>query len=130
MRSFVRAVIRDNNSNPLFVFQKQGIWNLVGGKVEEGEDVLTALHREVLEEVGVEVLKSRKLCTLQCVFNNEDWEGHYYEVDAYNGEPLNNEPDKLLIVGFVANHFVASLADSYTLLALQMETDNGTKQTT
>ena len=32
-----------------------GMWDTIGGFVEEEEDVLEALHREVLEETGLEV---------------------------------------------------------------------------
>ena len=30
-----------------------GRWNGVGGKVEPGEDIHTAMHREAAEEIGV-----------------------------------------------------------------------------
>jgi ADP-ribose pyrophosphatase YjhB (NUDIX family) len=32
-------------------------WGLVGGKVDEGEDEITALNREIEEEVGVKLFK-------------------------------------------------------------------------
>lgn len=32
-----------------------GMWEFVGGKVDEGEDELQALHRECREEIGVEL---------------------------------------------------------------------------
>ena len=32
-----------------------GMWDTIGGFLEEDEDALTALHREVLEETGLEV---------------------------------------------------------------------------
>jgi 8-oxo-dGTP diphosphatase len=33
-----------------------GYWIMPGGKIEHGEPILSALHREVAEEVGIEVL--------------------------------------------------------------------------
>ena len=33
----------------------EGLWTIPGGGVEEGEDVITALKREILEEVGLNI---------------------------------------------------------------------------
>jgi 8-oxo-dGTP diphosphatase len=38
-----------------------GGWELPGGKVEPGEDELAAVHREVVEELGVEVALGERL---------------------------------------------------------------------
>lgn len=33
----------------------EGLWTIPGGGVEEGEDVITALKREITEEVGLDI---------------------------------------------------------------------------
>lgn len=38
-----------------------GIWEFVGGKLEFGEDLISGLKREVLEETGLEVVVDKLL---------------------------------------------------------------------
>ena len=60
-RLAVKAVILDNQQRCLLLRRSAinrhfvGCWEWPGGKVDEGEDFATALHREVREETSLEV---------------------------------------------------------------------------
>lgn len=60
-RQIVRAVVFDNDKNFYFVranrdddFGASTLIETSGGGVEEGEDLLEAIHRELKEELGIE----------------------------------------------------------------------------
>ena len=60
-RLAVKAVILDEHNRCLLLRRSSanknfaGYWEWPGGKVDEGEDFATALHREALEETGLGV---------------------------------------------------------------------------
>ncbi|GLJ59920.1 NUDIX hydrolase [Microbacterium barkeri] len=51
----VTAVIRDDDRFLLARHRHSGLWSLIGGGVEPGEEPAAALLREVLEETGARV---------------------------------------------------------------------------
>ncbi len=51
----VGCLIRNDAGDLLLVRHHRRGWEIPQGRVEEGEDLLTALHREVLEEAGVRI---------------------------------------------------------------------------
>lgn len=73
-----------------------GKWNGFGGKLKEGEDVRTAMVREVREEAGVDILPDDLIeaGTLEFHFaNNPDWDNFCYLFTAKSwiGEPSESE---------------------------------------
>ncbi len=51
----VAGLVTDSLGRVLMVLSPRRDWEFPGGQVEEGEDLVTALEREILEETGVRV---------------------------------------------------------------------------
>jgi 8-oxo-dGTP diphosphatase len=69
----VAALVRNRAGKVLLMRHPQRGWEFPGGQVEPGEDLITALKREVKEETGVTISVGR----LVCVNSNVKPEGRF-----------------------------------------------------
>lgn len=74
----------------------EGKWNGFGGKVQEGESVEQAAHRELQEEVGIiaSSLEHVGILTFEYPANPEPMEVHLFRVTDFAGEPIETEEMK------------------------------------
>lgn len=70
-----------------------GKWNGFGGKVKDGEDIIEAAKREVLEETGVPVENLEPSGKLEFNFegNPDTIEVNLFRAMDFNGEPVESE---------------------------------------
>jgi ADP-ribose pyrophosphatase YjhB (NUDIX family) len=63
----VGALITDEEGRLLVTVRKgepaKGTWDLPGGFVDEGESVEEAVHREIKEELGLDIVSAHYLCS-------------------------------------------------------------------
>ena len=62
----------------------KGYWCPVTGHIEEGETQEEAVQREVLEEVGMEVIADRKVC--QIPTHDDEYTLHFWTTRIISGE--------------------------------------------
>lgn len=111
----VTAVIRDGDRFLLARHRHSGLWSLIGGGVEPGEEPADALLREVLEETGAHV-RIRGIVgvyggrPMMVTYPNGDQVG--YVTTAYDCELLSEatpDLDELLELGWFDREAIATL---------------------
>lgn len=69
--------------------EQYGKYNGLGGKLHQGEDIVTGLKREVFEESGLIIKNPRLAGTINWPGfgkSGEDWFGFIFLIDDYEGE--------------------------------------------
>ncbi|QOL25893.1 8-oxo-dGTP diphosphatase MutT [Thalassotalea sp. LPB0316] len=68
-----------------------GKWEFPGGKVEAGESVYQALHRELEEEIAIDVLSCIPLVTIEHDYGDKQVKLEVFIVDNFANEPQAQE---------------------------------------
>lgn len=68
-----------------------GKWEFPGGKVDKGETVAEALHRELQEEIGIDTLSCTPLITISHDYSDKKVSLEVFLVDQYLNEPTAQE---------------------------------------
>jgi 8-oxo-dGTP diphosphatase len=74
-----------------------GALNLPSGKLDPGEDVVTAVIREAREEIGISLARTAVRAVHVMHHRNPEGEtriGWFFTADHWDGEPYNAEPQK------------------------------------
>lgn len=62
-----------------------GYWEFPGGKIEEGESAISALKREIIEELGVQIKKLEPFETLQYIYPHANVKIYFFVVTHWSG---------------------------------------------
>jgi len=72
-----------------------GKWEFPGGKVEAGEDTITALTRELSEEVAIEVSKAQPMMLLEHDYGDKFVRLDIWKVEDFTGIAQSNEGQEI-----------------------------------
>jgi 8-oxo-dGTP diphosphatase len=70
-------------------------WEFPGGKLEAGESAQSGLARELLEEIGIEVLSSEARVSVEHNYPDKQVCLHFWNVTRFSGVPAGCEGQEL-----------------------------------
>lgn len=96
----VAGVLRDTRGRILLARRTEGrdlagAWEFPGGKVERGESPAKALHRELFEELGIEIGGIEPLISVPQRYADKSIVLDVYTVLSYTGKPRGREKQAL-----------------------------------
>lgn len=97
-----------------------GLWEFPGGKVEASETVEQALHRELLEELAIEITAQQPLLTIEHDYPDKAVFLDVWWISEFAGEPHGREGQPLRWVNIESLHeFEFPAANQPILEAIQ-----------
>jgi 8-oxo-dGTP diphosphatase len=97
-----------------------GGWEFPGGKLDEGEDPLAGLKRELREELGIEAHAARQLISYEHAYSDRSVLLDLWLVTSFSGEPQSLDAQALQWVDVDALENVGLLeADRPMIAALR-----------
>ena len=72
-----------------------GLWEFPGGKIDQGETAMEALHRELQEELGVATENAEHFMSLHHDYPDRSVTIDFFLVSAWAGEPKGIEGQEL-----------------------------------
>ncbi len=95
------GVIYNSDKNKVLITKRTakqhlaGLWEFPGGKVEQNEDVVSALQRELYEELGITVVEAKQLTTVSYNYPNKKVLLDVWKVHKWNGEAESKENQEI-----------------------------------
>ena len=68
-----------------------GYWEFPGGKIQDNENTLEALSRELHEELGINIIEAYPLLKVEHDYNDKKVLLDVWHVDSFSGEPSGKE---------------------------------------
>ena len=99
MKKIVRVAVGviQNSNGEIFIAKRAddahqgGLWEFPGGKIESGETTFDALHRELFEELDIQISSARPLILIQHGYSDKSVLLDVWLVKEFSGTPFGKE---------------------------------------